>query len=297
MRVLGFGHCTLDQIAVVDRFPEPDFKKNMLQFSMQGGGSAATAMVALARWGHEAAFIGKVGGDERGRQIIRTIEDEGVDTSRLIVEEDAISQLSFIVVEAGTGRKQTFITAGSVSEMTADEVDESVLDGVELLLVDGTHLDAELKLMRAAKDRGIKVVLDASHNEGQIRESVAYCDYLVASERFASQFAGVGQLESLCHALLEKGPSVVVVTLGDEGCVAMDHEDRKMIRQDAIDVEVVDTTGAGDVLHGAVVRGILEGDSLAEMVAFANAAAALTCTGVGGRGAIPTLDEVREAMG
>lgn len=295
MRVLGLGHCTLDQIALVDRFPEPDFKKNMLQFSVQGGGSAATAMVALARWGVETAFVGKVGADDRGKQIIRTIADDGVDAENMIVEEGAISQLSFIVVEAGTGRKQTFVTAGSVAPLSAREVDESWLDGIELLLVDGTHIEAELKLMHAARERGVKVVLDASHNDRQIRELVAYCDYLVASERFASQFAGVGQLESLCHALLEKGPSVVIVTLGDEGCVAMQNDDREMVRQAAVDVEVVDTTGAGDVLHGAVVRGILEGEPLEDIVSFANAAAALTCTGIGGRGAIPTLEEVRAA--
>ncbi len=296
MRILGIGHCTLDQIAVVDRFPEPDFKKDMLQFSMQGGGSAATAMVALARWGVDTAFIGKVGNDDRGNQIVRTIADEGVDAAHIIVEDGAISQLSFIVVEAGSGRKQTFVTAGSVSGLGPAEVDESALDGVGILLVDGTHLDAELKLMRAAKERGITVVLDASKNDIQIRESVAYCDYLVASERFASQFAGVGQLESLCHALLEKGPSVAVVTLGDEGCVAMDHETREIIREDAVEVDVVDTTGAGDVLHGAIVRGIIEEMTLAETVSFANAAAALTCTGIGGRGAIPSLEEIAAAM-
>ena len=294
MRILGVGHCTLDHLAFVERFPEPDFKTDMMQFSMQGGGSAATAIVALARWGVETEFMGKVGDDERGAQIVHTIRDEGVDTKRLIKEKDAISQLSFIVIEAGTARKQTYVTEGSVTELSAEEVPEELLDGVDYLIVDGSHFEAELKLMRAAKERGIKVVLDASQKDPHITEAVAACDYLIASERFASQFAGVGRLESLCHALLERGPETVVVTLGDEGCVAMSAADRVMVRENAVEVDVVDTTGAGDIFHGAFIYGLISGWDLAKQVRFANAAAGLTCRGIGGRGAIPTLLEIDE---
>lgn len=296
MRVLGIGNCTLDQIAVVDRLPEADVKKSMLTFSVQGGGAAATAMVSLARWDVEASFVGKVGGDERGSKIARTIGDEGVGIEDLIFETNAISQLSFIVVESGSGRKQTYVTSGSVSPIEPYELDESLLDGVGILLVDGSHPQAELKMMRAARERGITCVLDAARIEDSTAEAVALCDYLVVSERFASQFAGVGQLKSLCESLLTKGPQSVVVTLGDEGCVAMSKEDPEMIRIDAVPVEVVDRTGAGDVFHGAIVHGIVKGKSLADTVRFANAAAALACTDLGGRGAIPTLEAIDELV-
>ncbi len=293
MRVLGLGHCTLDYIGVVDRFVEPDFKKEFAQFSTQGGGAAATAMVTLSRWGVETAFIGKVGSDQRGDEIERTLAEEGVDTSAMVHQANAVSQMSFIVVESTTGRKNTYMTGGTVGPLTTDEVDVSVLDDVDLLLCDSTHSDVELALMKAAKERDVTVILDASEMTTDIRETVAHSDYLVASERFASQFAGVGELESLCHALLEKGPSVAIVTLGNEGSVAMSVDDRELIRADAYDdVEVLDTTGAGDVYHGAIIYGILQGWPLPKTVRFANAAAGLSCTGIGGRSAIPAVDDI-----
>jgi len=292
MRVLAVGHCTLDYLAIVDRFLEPDGKKEMLQFSQQGGGSAATAAVALARWGVATRFLGKAGDDDRGRRIHRTIQDEGVDASKFVFQPGAVSQMSFIVIEQGSGRKQTHFTQGNVDPLASSEIPADLLDGVDWLLVDGTHPDAELPLMREAKSRGVKVLLDAQSNTGSIQEAVAHCDVLVASERFASQFAGVGELKELCNTLLGKRPSTVVVTLGIDGCVAMTSADRSIVRLDAFDVPVVDTTGAGDVFHGAILYGLVHGWDLKKQVEFANVAAGLTCRGVGGRGAIPTLEEI-----
>jgi sugar/nucleoside kinase (ribokinase family) len=287
----------LDYIGVVDRFVESDVKKEFAQFSTQGGGAAATAMVTLSRWGVDTAFIGKVGSDQRGDEIERTLAEEGIDTSAMVHQPDAVSQMSFIVVESTSGRKHTYMTVGSVEPLSRDEVDPDVLDGVDLLLCDSTHSEVELSLMKAANERGITVILDASEMTSDIRETVAHSDYLVASERFASQFAGVGELESLCHALLERGPSVAIVTLGNEGSVAMSVDDRELIRADAYeDVRVIDTTGAGDVYHGAIIYGVLQGWELAKTVRFANTAAGLSCTGIGGRSAIPAVDDVLAAM-
>lgn len=294
MRILGIGHCTLDYIGIVDRFAEPDFKKDLQQFSTQGGGSAATALVALSRWGVQTGFIGKTGDDARGREIVRTLAEEGVDTRFMIQQPGAVSQLSFIVAETASRKKQTYVTEGNVADLGLDEIDiDAVLDGVDMILADGTHVPAELALMKAAKERGITVVLDASVMRDGIAEAVANCDYLVASERFASQFAGVGQLDSLCSALLERGPSTVCVTLGNEGAVAMSRTS-EMERREAFDVEVVDATGAGDVFHGAVIYGIANDWELSKWLDFATVAAGLSCLGIGGRSAIPSVEEILE---
>lgn len=292
MRVLGVGHCTLDYLGVVDRFVEPDFKREFEQFSTQGGGAAATAVVALARWEVPTRFVGKVGSDSRGSEIERTLAEEGVDTANLVHQPGGVSQLSMILIEASTGRKNTYVTRGSVVPLTKSEVPMSVLDDVSVLLCDCTHLEVELQLMRAAKERGITVVLDASDMTADIREAVAHTDYLVASERFASQFAGVGELDSLCRALLEKGPSNAIVTLGNDGSVGMSTEDRTLVRQPAHPVEVFDTTGAGDVFHGAIIYAVLQGWDLARTLSFANAAAAVACEGIGGRSSIATVEDL-----
>lgn len=296
MRVLGIGYSTLDQIGVVERFPSPDFKVEMSTFSVQGGGTAATAMVLLARWGAQSVFVGKVGSDERGEQIARTLTNEGVDTTGMIREEGKISQLSFIVVEAGSGKKQTYYTWGNVGDLRADEVDESLLDGLELLVVDGYYPQAQLKMMQAARARGIPVLFEGNSARRESRELVALSDYIVASERFASQYTGIGNLENLCRAMLEKGPKKVVITLGDEGSVAMEAGVDKLLRIDPFPVEVVDTTGAGDVFLGAFAYGILAGWPLEKKVRVANAAGAMACGHLGGRGTIASAAEVEAAL-
>lgn len=291
MTVLGIGHCTLDYIGVVDRFVETDALRELDQFSTQGGGAAATAVVALARWGVDASFIGKVGDDVRGAEIVRTLADEGVDVQRMVQQRGGVSQLAMTVVERTTGRKQGYVTRGTVEALTPGEVGPDVLDGVTVLLCDGTHGEVEVPLMRAAKDRGITVMLDATTPSPHIAAAVAAADYLVASERFASQYAGVGELESLCRALLEQGPSTVVVTLGNEGCVAMS-TDGVLHRQPAHAVEVLDTTGAGDVFHGGVLYGVVNGWELPRVLSFATIAAGLSCTALGGRSRIASVAEI-----
>jgi sulfofructose kinase len=262
----------------------------MSKFSVQGGGCAATAVAALARWGVPTKFVGKVGGDNRGALIAGSLEDEGVDTSGVIREDGAVSQFRFILVERETARTQMMYTRGNVSPLRPDEVNESVLDGVELLLVDGKEKEAQLELMRAAKARGIGVVLEASRSLRNASKLVANADFLIASERFASQFASLGRLESLCPALLERGPSRVIITMGDEGVVGMDAEQGELLRQPAHPVDVVDTTGAGDVFLGAVAYGW----EFPELLSFANKAGALSCTDIGGRSAIHSIEELKK---
>lgn len=297
MRILGVGLCTMDHLGVVERFAERDFKVELDQFSLQGGGAAATAMVILARLGMETSFIGKVGDDSRGRDIVATLSGEGVDTQHVIYQEGGVSQSSFIVVEANSGHKQTYFTRGDIEPLSADEVALEVLDGVDILHVDGSAPNAQLALLEAARERGITTVLDAERVDGRIGELVHHSDYLVASERFASQFTGEGALEAMCRALLEHGLEAAVVTLGDEGSVAMRRADAKLVRAPAHDVKVFDTTGAGDVFHGAFLYGIANAWPLERAVRFANIAGALACTVLGGRSVELDLEELEAMLG
>ena len=239
--------------------------------------------------------MGKVGSDERGRKIERTVSNEGVDTRAMVRESDAISQLSFIIVEAKSGRKTTYYTPGSVSELRADEIDPALLDGVSCLLVDGVYPAAQSALMRSARERNIPVVLKTGGRSSKAAELVEFCDYLITTERFASRLTGMGQLTELCEALLKRGPHTVVVTMGDEGCVAMHRDDDTMLREPAFAVEMVDDTGSGAVFLGAFVYGILQGWELGKKVAVANVAAGLSCRDLGARSAqVSVADVLRE---
>lgn len=296
MSVLGIGNCTLDHFGIVDRFLDPGMKVGMSKFSVQGGGAAATAIVVLARWGVDTAFIGKVGDDLRGRQIEATLAEEGVDTSNLVHEEEAVSQFSFISLESTTGRRKMMFTRGTVSDIGPEEVSHEPLDDAELLLVDGLEPEPQLEMMRAAKDRGIPIILDSSDMDPSRKELVELSDYLLASERFASRYTGVGQLESICETLLSAGPKTVAVTLGDEGVVGAQRGGDGLVRERSYEVDVVDTTGAGDVFAGAFTYGVLNDWPLAKTTRVANITAALSCGGIGARGAIPAFRVVESRL-
>lgn len=296
MEVLGIGNCTLDHFGIVERFLDPGMKVQMSKFSVQGGGAAATAAVVLARWGVETAFIGKVGDDLRGQQIEATLAEEGIDTSGLVHEDEAVSQFSFISLESSSGQRQMMFTEGTVSDIAAEEVDRSDLDGAELLLVDGLEPEAQLELMRGAQERGVPVILDASDMEPSRSDMIELSDYVMASERFASRFTGVGELDHICESLLELGPKTVAITLGDEGVVGAQEGDDELVRERSYGVEVVDTTGAGDIFAGAFTYGVLEDWPLDRTIRVANITAGLSCGGIGARGAIPSFTEVESRL-
>jgi sugar/nucleoside kinase (ribokinase family) len=297
MSVLGVGDCTLDHFGIVERFLDPSMKVEMSTFSVQGGGAAATATVVLARWGAETSFVGKVGDDFRGDQIEMTLAEEGIETDGLVHEREAVSQFSFVAIESSSAQRKVLYTEGTVSDIGPEAVADRHLEGTELVVVDGRHPDGQLDLMERANEAGVPVILNASETVPTRDELVGRSDYLLASERFASRLTGVGQLDSICASLLEAGPDAVAVTLGNEGAVAADaSRPDEPVRIAPHEVEVVDTTGAGDVFAGAFSFGILRDWSLEETAEFANVAAALSCTGIGARGAIPRLDDVNQQL-
>lgn len=295
MRVLSVGHCTLDQIGLVEHFARDDEEVVMPTFSVQGGGTAATAAVALARWGASPRFVGKVGDDDRGDRIVSTLHDEGVATDEMVLDKGRISQVRFVLVEASSGHCHSYYTPGNVGPLLREEVDPKLVDDHDLLLVDGMFPQVKVDLMQRAREQGIPVVLEADHDRHVVGDCVGYADVVVASEREASAFTGVGSLKGICEAFLEHGPKVAIVTLGDEGAVAMGRE-TDFICAEGRPVDMVDPTGAADVFLGAVGLGVLEEWELEKMVAFANAAAAISCTGPGGRSAIADREELEAEL-
>lgn len=295
MRVLSVGECTLDQIGIVERFAEAGAAVEMPTFSIQGGGTAATAAVALVRWGAEVRFIGKTATDERGALIERTLSGEGVDTRGMIREGDRISQVRFVVIESSTKESHTYFTPGNVGELEIDEIDVDLLEGVDLLLIDGNEPRAQMELMRKARERGIPVLLEACGDREIAAECVGMADVVVVSERRASEITGMGALDEICRGLLEKGPKTAIVTLGNEGAVGLSR-DAELVRVGPCEVEVVDRTGAGDIFLGAVALALLEGWEVERMVGFANCAAGLSCRGLGSRSGIPGREEIEKCF-
>ncbi len=292
--VAGLGQCSLDYLCTIDQYPPADTKCEFNDFLVQGGGPVATALVVLARWAISARFAGVVCKDRFGRVILEGLEGERIDTSAVRIERGERSQFAFICVEKGTGKRTIFWGRPETSSFPASEVPEDFLRDVDALHLDGLFIEASLHLARKAKERNIPVILDAGSLRPGMLELVRYTDHLIAAENFIGQVQPEASLTTRLRELRQMGPQVVTVTLGERGSVSL-WEDVPC-RLPALRVEARDTTGAGDVFHGAYIYGLLQGWSVPERIRWATVAAGLSCRSLGGRSGIPALEEVRQRL-
>ncbi len=287
--VIGLGFTSVDYIGIVPELPRLDEGTRILDFTRQGGGPVAQALVTLARLGASAGFVGRVGDDEAGAFMRRGLANEGVDLSRLQVERGATSGQCIILVHAATGKRSICFHPGTISPIDADALDAGYLCSGRFLHLDGYAPQAAMRAATVARAAGVQVCLDAGGFGPHIADLAAVADVLIAGEQCARVVGGGDYRDGACR-LLAMGPGIVTVTLGADGSFTKTREEE--FSYPAFAVPVVDTTGAGDVFHGAYLFGLLQGWSLEAVVPFASAAAALKCQQLGGRAGIPNYSAV-----
>ena len=333
--VVGIGYCCLDELLRLSEIPEPEGRAVVRERGIQGGGMVPTALVAVARLGGRAGFVGKVGDDATGEQITAELAGYGVDVSRCVVEPGATSNRTVVLVDERSGARSFLSDRGTVGVLRADELDLEYVRGAALLhLSDASQ--AALAAARAVTAAGDEVAFDGTHFHPSLWPLIPLVDYLIVSRFFASEFEahvagrGAGRAAELfagehgggpahpaalhppaeaalaselageallgaARRLHEHGPRVVVVTEGERGswCVSDEGE----IHTPAFEVTpVVDTTGAGDVFHGAFLYARSQRWDLEACLRLAAATAALKCRKLGGRAGIPDLEEARRLI-
>ena len=294
VEVVGLGQSCIDHLALVSAFPAEDSKQEFDRPLIQGGGPAATALVCLARLGRRTAFVGRVGDDDFGRFIQEGLMAEGVDTAFLRVSPGADSQYAFILANSGRGTRTVFWTRGTTGEVRPDEVPTGLIRQARVLHLDGLMASASLAAARLAREAGATVVLDGGTLRPHSRGLAGMVDHLVVSETFAQAYApGLSPAEAV-RRLTDLGPKTAVITRGGGGSVGYDGGG--VIALPAWEVEVVDTTGAGDAYHGGYIDGLLEGLDLEGRMRFAAVVAALNCTALGGRTALPRRGQVEALL-
>ncbi|MEW6263435.1 MAG: PfkB family carbohydrate kinase [Thermodesulfobacteriota bacterium] len=292
--VVGLGQASMDFLGQAPEYPAADSKCELTGLTIQGGGPAATAMVTLSRLGRRAAIIGAVGDDDSGRFIRDGLIKEKVDVSRLTIVPGGRSQTAFIVISP-PARRAIFWHPGLGTDLSPETLDLEFIRQARLLHVDGLKLAASLLAARTARQAGRPVTYDAGTLRPGCLDLVASSDYLICSEKFFSSFHQGPDIRAGLARLLDLGPRQAVVTLGSRGSHGFDGRD--CLYQPAFPIAAVDTTGAGDVYHGAYIHGILSSWDMAACMRFASAAAALKCRRIGGRAGIPRLEEVRRLLG
>ena len=188
-KLIGIGYCGMDYLCVLPHIPHDD-KVEIVESLIQGGGPAATAIVAAARLGADTAFCGVVGDDERGEQIVRGIADEGVDTAGIKVRKNAESPAGFCWIDQPSGKRSIAWTRGTARPLSAREFCRERIRASDLLHLDGHQMQAALAAAKTARKHGVCVSIDAGTLVPGIEELLALSDIIIASQPFAARFTG-----------------------------------------------------------------------------------------------------------
>jgi sugar/nucleoside kinase (ribokinase family) len=290
--VVGVGLATVDLL-----FVSPHMEERLLDasvFSMQAGGSASNMLATLAVLGESTRFFGRIGDDEHGNFIQRSMRNLGVDASLLSIEKDKVSPVSIIQIDELSRRRKILRSRGNVTPLTPRDLPANLLEGAAMLVIDGSQPALQAAVAEKARDRGITVLLNASQLSGGMGELLSLSNVVIGAERFAHELAPSDNLGDSLREILNLGPQIALITMGEMGSIGLDGT--TLVEQEALDVFVADTSGAGDAFAGAFAFAHLHGWPLERAIPFANAAAGLVCRSIGSRSALPTVDEVMAAM-
>ena len=327
-RILGLGFACVDDLLLLSEIPPPEGRATIRGRLEQGGGMVATAMVAVARLGGNAAFITRVGDDPTGTQILDEFRAEGVDVSHAITSPGFTSHRTIVLVDSRTGARAFLAGRGTAGDVLPDDLDMAWVAASPFL-----HLSdagpAAIAAAQAVQAHGGHACLDGTHYHPSVDALLPHLEYLVVSRFFGSEYlshlagrelgaaareyagtlvardqasqsspaamgeayapvlTGHGLLEA-AKRLRERGPTVVVVTEGEAGCWCASPDGDFHVPA-YVAPAVVDTTGAGDVFHGAFLQARATGRNLHASLELASAVAALKCSSLGGRTGSPDL--------
>jgi sulfofructose kinase len=261
----------------------------------QCGGVAATAAVAARALGGRVQLWARVGDDDYGSFVLTELRKRGVDTSGMAIIEGARTPVSTVLVEEGTGERRFLYYPGEGLDAEEEPPDYARVERADALVVDGRLAEMCLRAARRARDAGVPVVTDVGHAREHEVELLRLADHPVISELALAELAPGRELDDFADELLAGAAKAVVVTRGERGAWLKERT-RGARRLGVFPVKTVDTTGAGDIFHGAFAWAIAEGRAPEQAVEVATAAAAIACTALGGQTAAPDVGTVEEAL-
>ncbi|MEN3940995.1 PfkB family carbohydrate kinase [Prosthecobacter sp. SYSU 5D2] len=283
--VVGIGAATLDDLWAVADFSDLEIVAPALAYVQMGGGPVATALCVMAALGNSAVLMDNVGDDLEGNSILQGLGMAGVSTQGMRLVPGARSARAVILVRGGDGARQIHYLPSTAGELHLDEEQVSLIRNARLLHLNGRHEQAARKAVKAAREAGVAVSFDggAGRYREEIRDLVIASEIRILSLEFARCFCGTVNLEGMMQQLLAPPAKLVVLTDGVRGCHVRS-SDGEAFHQPAFAASpLVDTTGCGDVFHGAFLHGWLQQWSLEKCAGFASRMAARNAEGLGGR--------------
>jgi sulfofructose kinase len=287
--VVGFGLNSVDHLCLVPEYPRESSKTGIIRYEKLPGGQVATAIVFLSRMGLKTKYIGKCGDDDLGRYAMERFAGESVDLSSLQVEKGVQSQMSVITIDRRNGERTVLCHRDGGLDFKESELDEESVCAGRILHLDG-YDSASLTAATWCQQKNIPVCIDLDTVVRNCDALLEKTDFLIVSSNFASEFTGIADPEASFRALRRCFGGFLVMTLGAEGAQAWVGD--QCISFPGLKIRALDTTGAGDVFHGAFIYGLLSNWPLDKIMNFANAAAGLSCMYLGARAGIRPLHEI-----
>ncbi len=296
--VLGLGCVAIDDLLYVETFPAPETKVRVRRRERQCGGLTATGLVAAARLGARCAYAGVLGHDPASEFVLATLQREGIDTRHTLRREQARPIHSTIIVDETHHTRTIFFDLTGATGADTHSPGDDVLRETRVLYVDHYGIEGMLRAARLARTEGIAIVADLERDEWPgFHDLLALVDHLLLSQSFAARVTGCHDPARAVNALWTEARQAVIVTCGAEGCWSRAvGSSATPVHHPAFAVEVVDTTGCGDVFHGAYAAELARGASLAERIRFASATAALKARQLGAQAGIPTRTDVEQFL-
>ena len=295
--VVTLGLNSIDLLAVVAEYPTSNTKQRLQRFARLPGGQMATASAVCARLGWRASYVGVFGDDDLGALARESLTAEGVDIDASWTAAGATNQFAVILVDARSGARTVLWDRHPALAIDPSAVPRSAIESGRMLIVDCHETAAVTIAAQYARAAGIPSIIDVERVRPGTVELLQQIDVIVAAQQFPTELTGHEDLGRALETMTREFQApVVCVTLGEEGSLA--RVGGREIRTHGFAVDCVDTTGAGDAFRGGFAAGCLldpQGD-IDDVLAYANAVAALNCRALGARGGMPTRREVDQLL-
>ena len=294
--IIGVESLIMDFALKIPRIPETDGIVELEDYLWQSGGNVSSAIVAAARLGARCGMMGAVGSDPFGVFCYEDMIRHGVDVSHLQRQEGKTTTFCICLAEQATQGRSFIAKRGTAGELDPALVDEDYLTTARYLHVGSMPSETTMTALKLArKHTDLLTAIDAGAMNPDTEALLPLIDIFIMSEQYYYTLFNDDQYESNCAKLLEKGPSIVIVTLGKKGCAGADATGTFSLPVFS-GYEIVDTTGAGDVFHGGFLYAHSQGWDTKTCARFASAVSYINCTSLGGRVGIPNRQMVDQFL-